>query len=680
MNLKSHLTVSFCSLLLLSACKKDPGKSISLPDEIKFEKVSSFDGGDVYNICLKDASNIFISAIPGICYSNDGGAHWSIQNKGYAHSDNRLICNSKGYLFTRSVSPTSEHTYRSYDKGQTWNEIFLRDETDKKDRIIGLEVGPDDKLYAGGSRGGIYVSSNNGDSWQLIEPTRRPNQSSLWASQILFNSKGNMYAYNPDFGKLAFSDDNLASFRLLNAGMDGYAIQKLFIDKYTDNLYAINKSRSEIYKSTDNAKTWVKFFSMNGRIIYSDKVLNTATGFGVNSKGYVYIYTRYNDPFDEFSANTWYNGVWRSKDGGSTWKHLTNGLPKYIASEYLADYAQNLAITNDDVIYLGTNWGVFKSTDDGETFSIMNSGIVNTAITSYNLSSEGVIHVGTNNTGIWKSTDDGFHWTQINNLLSNGAFVTANKNSLKVFTHINVASLSPALLSEDGGMTFTTTQSVHRFPNEEGQVFVFGKGVPSGVQLLVSFFIDKSYIPPSDNTYNLVFNSSNAVNSNYLASDAPITNWTDMKESSDGTVFMNIYSKIIYSTDKGNTWNTLVSASIGSKIIGMGIGKDKEIALLMYNDAGFSAARSTNMGKSWDDIAAVSVLGSKNFLIDNNGIYYIFNYYNNGTTIYRSADKGGTWQIAGTTPEYTQLNQEVIINKQGDYFICLSDGLYKILK
>jgi hypothetical protein len=118
-----------------------------------------------------------------------------------------------------------------------------------------------------------------------------------------------------------------------------------------------------LYKSTDDGKTWVQIGAQSGLIDYQ------IMGLATNDKGWIF-------------AATGYLGLFRSKDDGETWEELTgnrgNGLPQDI-------YEASIGITPRNEIFVGglvietgkfaDNAGVWKSTDDGDTWKVGNAGL-----------------------------------------------------------------------------------------------------------------------------------------------------------------------------------------------------------------------------------------------------------------------------------------------------------------
>lgn len=132
------------------------------------------------------------------------------------------------------------------------------------------------------------------------------------------------------------------------------------------------------------------------------------------------------DP-DDPEKNTWYagsagGGVWKTINGGLSWKLITPNLPN-LATTVLA-----MTPSNPNIIYLGTGEGFFnvdrirgngmyKSIDRGQTWSYLSttSGFsdVNRAIVSP--TNPSIVIVATNE-GIYRSEDGGSSWTQVSNL------------------------------------------------------------------------------------------------------------------------------------------------------------------------------------------------------------------------------------------------------------------------
>jgi photosystem II stability/assembly factor-like uncharacterized protein len=88
-----------------------------------------------------------------------------------------------------------------------------------------------------------------------------------------------------------------------------------------------------------------------------------------NNPATLYIGLSWND--------TYSRGLFKSIDGGASWKQLSTGLPE--GSNF-----GPIAIDSRDrgTVYLGTDAGVLRSTDGGETWSAVNSGLPGISVSS----------------------------------------------------------------------------------------------------------------------------------------------------------------------------------------------------------------------------------------------------------------------------------------------------------
>lgn len=118
-------------------------------------------------------------------------------------------------------------------------------------------------------------------------------------------------------------------------------------------------------------------------------------------------------------------GMWRSEDGGATWKQLNDQEVSLMASCITS------SPFNPDIIYYGTGEGransadvdgngIFKSTDGGKTFKQIASTIGLPGFETiwdirHSLDDETTLFVGTQTNGLWRSTDAGASWEQVFN-------------------------------------------------------------------------------------------------------------------------------------------------------------------------------------------------------------------------------------------------------------------------
>lgn len=113
-------------------------------------------------------------------------------------------------------------------------------------------------------------------------------------------------------------------------------------------------------------------------------------------------------------AATASGGLFISTDGSQTWNVTgTDNLPDMSCASVCVD------VTNDQVLYLGsgdanyygTSFGIWKSTDGGQTWNLSNTGVGNRLAVNILMNpSNNKMLIAATNDGIWKSTDAGASW------------------------------------------------------------------------------------------------------------------------------------------------------------------------------------------------------------------------------------------------------------------------------
>jgi photosystem II stability/assembly factor-like uncharacterized protein len=175
--------------------------------------------------------------------------------------------------------------------------------------------------------------------------------------------------------------------------------------------YGPNAERG-VFRSTDGGRSWEK-------ILYKDENTGAADlAFDPTNPHTIYaaLWAARVAPWEVRSGASIYiagSGLYKSTDGGDTWKPLTKGLPG--ASEGLGRIGIAIAPSDAKRIYVSAEatkgGGVFRSDDAGETWKLVNAdrriggrgpGAMGIAVAPDN---PDVIYVA--NTTTWKSTDGG---------------------------------------------------------------------------------------------------------------------------------------------------------------------------------------------------------------------------------------------------------------------------------
>ncbi len=98
------------------------------------------------------------------------------------------------------------------------------------------------------------------------------------------------------------------------------------------------------------------------------------TGFSINSNRQLF-------------AGTWGQGVFRSMDDGVSWTHIISGLTN--------KHIRTFAINTNGHIFAGTQGGVFRSMDNGDSWTQAHAGITVNVVYSLAINSSGHLFAGT---------------------------------------------------------------------------------------------------------------------------------------------------------------------------------------------------------------------------------------------------------------------------------------------
>lgn len=259
-------------------------------------------------------------------------AHLGWRNIGPANMCGRVadIEGVPGHPEIVFVGSASGGVWKTTNGGITWKPIF-DDQPVSSIGDLALEPGNPDVIYVGTGESnvrnsvsignGIYKSTDGGQSWQHLglEETEH-------ISRII------IHPHNPD---------------VLFVGALGHA-------------FGPNEDRG-VYMTRDGGKTWKKVLYVDEKHGVSDMDIDH------NNPNVLYAgLWRFERKPWTFTSGSEQGGVYRSVDGGLTWKKLTHGLPRLIGR-----IGVKVSRSRSEIVYViaesheGT---LFRSEDRGDTF------------------------------------------------------------------------------------------------------------------------------------------------------------------------------------------------------------------------------------------------------------------------------------------------------------------------
>lgn len=280
--------------------------------------------------------------------------------------------------------------------------------------------------------GGLFKSSDGGLHWTLVDSI--PHGGFYFITTIAQHPDSENVFYVGSADKLFKSSDSGNSWELLSRFLPAYDLaidpdnpQKMWAVMTThffDNL---------LFTSEDGGHQWKWYRDLPG-----------AGGFYVDAFWNFYV------PLGRPAP------VYKSVDRGKTWEAIATDLPE---APINLGSGPNIAVNplNASSVYFGTFISIYHSPDGGKSVARQDKGLLNTYINAvvvhpYNPS---IIYAG-EDWGLWKSSDAGASWTLINTeIIEAIAIDPQHPDTIYWAGGGRTSSSASAMRSFDGGVSWT---------------------------------------------------------------------------------------------------------------------------------------------------------------------------------------------------------------------------------
>jgi len=328
----------------------------------------------------------------------------------------------------------------SYDAGLTselWQELGPGN-IGGRIRSFAFDPTDSNRIIAGSVSGGLWQTTNLGQSWSPVDDF----MANLSISSVIFDPNDTDIVY-AGTGEGTFNADNVRGYGVFRsndkgqswqslaataASYDFYWVNRLVIPAGTDKLFAATETG--IWRSLDGGESWSQSYQerTNDIDVAPDNAANMIAG-------------------------TW-QGVVYSTDAGDTWTSST-GLDGISGRTEVA-----YATSDSNIVYasIDNNSGeVYKSTDGGQSFSLVNSG------TSY-LGSQGwydnalwvdpvdANHIIVGGIDLFRSTNGGQNLTQISSWWAAPDSAHADHHFILQHPDYDGVTNKQVFFANDGGM------------------------------------------------------------------------------------------------------------------------------------------------------------------------------------------------------------------------------------
>jgi photosystem II stability/assembly factor-like uncharacterized protein len=320
-------------------------------------------------------------------------------------------------------------------------------------------------IWVGSATGGVWKSTNEGTTFEPVFD----GMSTASIGDIAIDPN------NPDVVWVGTGEANI--FRSSNAGcgvfktVDGgktwiltglentFTIGRIRINpKNPDIVYAAatghewtpNEDRG-LFKTTDGGKNWTKILYIDEKTGACDVVLDPGDPNTVYCTTWERVRLKWNDP--RTFQTTINNGIWKSTDGGKSWKKINEGLP---AQNNMGRIGIDISASNSKVLYAYVDsYEITKKAKPGD-------------LDAYGRQRKDIIKGAT----IFRSNDAGTTWKQVSGLTSEQKTFMEDHSATYgwVFGQIRVDPNDENTIytmgiqlnqSTDGGKTFKSLEGPH---------------------------------------------------------------------------------------------------------------------------------------------------------------------------------------------------------------------------
>jgi photosystem II stability/assembly factor-like uncharacterized protein len=326
-------------------------------------------------------------------------------------------------------------------------------------------------FYIGVNNGGVWKTTDYGRTWFPIfdeQPTGSVGDVVVAPSNpnvIYVGSGEGLQRPDLSIGDGIYKSTD-AGKTWINTGLkNAQQIGGLDIDPKNENRvfvaalghpYGANEERG-VYRTVDGGKTWE-------RVLYKDE--NTGAvqvTIDPNNSNIIFadLWAGRQGPWENGAWNGNESGLFKSVDGGTTWKKITNGLPT--PQQGLGRIGFCIAPSNSNRMYAtvdaGKEGGIYRSDDAGESWTKIQTDerywSRGSDFAEVKADPKNADIVYSANVVTWKSTDGGKTWNAFRGAPGGDDYhrIWINPNNTDI---ILIASDQGAIITVNGGETFSS--------------------------------------------------------------------------------------------------------------------------------------------------------------------------------------------------------------------------------
>lgn len=476
---------------------------------------NNFYGSKIYDFQLSpdDPGKIYVANVGLGISQYDASTGWQYMSGSPDYSYAFQIDPQDSNVLYASYSPKTFENYSSiwkYTPNQTsnfgWTEIAR---FENSSGITSLQFDPSNpnNMYVGviGQTGTVYKSNDHGNTWQKLNNDLT--FTTIWGhSQLQIDPRDKNTAYAGTWGGGTYKTTNAGKdWTLLDTNQTFSPTWITISDSNPNVVYACDRLEAKIHRSNDSGQTWYTYYDFGKNYLLtgavaidptdSDAIYASAFSPPMAHEG-SFIKIKNGQKIadmtsqlprsvidvqiDKRTPSTLYvtthvYGVYKSTDGGTTWKRLDDngkGLPRTGFYDVEIDpndsnklYATALSgelpwyMAPPNFQNLEGNCGVYESKDGGEHWTQILQTVSEARGIAIDPRNTQNLYVADMAGGIWVSSNGGLNWRQENRGLGSTSMTSVKIKDDQIYASTQGSGVYSGTIQPDGSISWDSAKS-----------------------------------------------------------------------------------------------------------------------------------------------------------------------------------------------------------------------------
>ncbi len=321
---------------------------------------STYEGGQPSTILSLSNSDLVLGTLSGVLVSTNHGSHWATRVSGMTNTlIGPVVAKASGDVFAAAAAVYGG-VYHSSDNGDTWSEANLR--TGNYAPIASMALLSSGAVLAGTRGSGLFRTSNNAASWQPV--------GDLPDSNILALAVGHNMLLSGTLHRGAFLSSDSGDHWSRISDIPDTTISTMAIDSSGTSYIAT--SSGNVYRAVGPQGPWttIAVGGLSSPIFYTSAAMGTGIVFFAG----------------QFTLTSF---------DGTNWKDRSSNLPN--------DEMLSLTTDADTVYATFADSGIYRSTDFGASWRVYDDGLKDRSVNSLSISPNGYFFAGTYGDGVYRA-------------------------------------------------------------------------------------------------------------------------------------------------------------------------------------------------------------------------------------------------------------------------------------